>query len=182
MSAKALLHLVPTGLNPMRTKSANVIACLSATLLCLALRPYVAAEAPAVPPIVRGVLDRPPPEKRDGPMTSSSLHATVTHPPKALLNKVTEFQVKLANQGSRTLNNVLVSATCSDGLEPWNPAEKFELDVGRLPARETRTISIRLIARQPGVQTLTVVVSSGNRGCLIEATVEAVRPTAANSR
>lgn len=79
------------------------------------------------------------------------------------------FQIKVTNTGSGPATNLLVKAKLSDGLH--HPAGgQIEAMIDRLPAGETKTITLRALATK-----------AGSNGCSISAGSEGMNAEVANS-
>jgi uncharacterized repeat protein (TIGR01451 family) len=111
-------------------------------------------------------------------VTSAGLKVGVTGPATASLGQPIVFNVTVANPGGGPLDNILLTANFTNGLEHESRAkyQTFTLPLSALAPQSNKTESLVLIARQPGPQTVKITASAGSLSDQAQATVTVQQP------
>src|SRR5262249_17725117 len=107
---------------------------------------------------------------------TAALKVGITGPPTAAVGTPINFQVTVSNPGNGPLENVLLRATYSDGLEHETKARTLDLTLGTIAAQENRNIPLSLTARQPGNQSVQILATAANVSDQAQATVLVQQP------
>ena len=76
-------------------------------------------------------------------ISTASLKVGVTGPQAAAIGSTVQFQITATNPGGGPLENLLLNAVLTDGLEHSSKVHSLTLTLGTLAAQETRTDSAR---------------------------------------
>jgi uncharacterized repeat protein (TIGR01451 family) len=106
------------------------------------------------------------------PQMKVSVEPSVT----ASVGERVPVKVVVSNSGSVPLDTATAFVTFSGGLEHDTGSGQAEATVGVVPPGETRTVTVPLIARQTGKQTVRVGVRAGDQRDQKEMTVEVRKP------
>jgi uncharacterized repeat protein (TIGR01451 family) len=110
-------------------------------------------------------------------VVSAALKVGISGPQTAMVGSPVTFQITLTNPGSGPLDNILLTATYTDGLEHQSKARTLNLSLpGSLAGQETRTLPLELIPRLPGNQTVQIMASAGNLSDQAQAVVVVQQP------
>jgi len=112
----------------------------------------------------------------DTNVSTASLKVGITGPQAVAVGGIVNFLITANNPGGGPLDNVVLSATFSDGLEHAQRVHSLNMTIGGLGAGEKRDIPLELVARQAGVQSVKVMATSGTLSDQAQATVNVQKP------